>query len=582
MSMAATRRGNVLYKTAGTVIALAVVGGGLWFASARMGDLDASRSNDIVSVMVRDFDIQTTATGELEAREQVEIRNRLDTRATLTWIVDEGARVKRGDVLFELNSDSIEQQITEEESRVETARADLEAAENAYLIQVSDNDSRLRAAILEHELAELALKQWREGDFPKDLERLQADLESAIRNHRRLADKFVLSTELYEKDFKSKNDYDQEEIQLLEAESRVKQAELALQTYRDFQRPRDEKQRTSDVDEALAKVDRVRKQNEIELSSKNASRMNARRQLELREDRLAKLREQLSFCVVTAPNDGLVVYNSSTRQGRWNNDPPEPGTEISPNQVVLVLPDTSEMVASVRVHESLAGRLRPGQPANVKIEALGSRILPGTVDSIGVLAESGSWRDPNLREYTVRILLQPGDAAKELKPSMRAEATIILDQVDEALTVPVQSVFTEGRLRYVYKPVGPKFERSPIRLGRISEIHAEVVAGLAEGDRVLVRAPDTGEVLTRGWDIGRLEAVGFKLDESGQPIPSDQVTRGRRSSQAQPQAQPQVVAPSEPEAQQAIEAQDQAVHIQTAHTGDEAKAATDEQTSQGV
>lgn len=552
MSKAGKRRGGILTKVAGTLVALSLIGGGLWYASSRMGDLESVRGTDIVQASIRDFDIQTIATGELEAREQVEIRNRLDTRATLTSIVKEGTRVRRGEVLFVLNSESIEQQITEEESRVETARADLQAAENAYLIQVSDNESRLRAAILEHELAQLALEQWREGDFPKDLERFQADYESAKRNHRRLADKFVLSTELFEKDFKSKNDYDQEAIQLLEAESRVKQAELALQTYREFQRPRDEKQRTSDVDEALAKVERVRKQNEIELASKDASRRNARRQLELREDRLAKLREQLSFCVVVAPNDGLVVYNSSTRQGRWNNDPPEPGTEVSPNQVVLVLPDTSEMVASVRVHESLAGRLRPGQPANVKIEALGSRILPGTVDSIGVLAESGSWRDPNLREYTVRILLQPGDAAKELKPSMRAEATIILDQVDEALTVPVQSVFTNGQLRYVYKPVGPKFERVPVRLGRLSETHAEVVAGLTEGDRVLVRTPDAGEVLPRSWDPSRLEAVGFRLDESGQPVPSGQNSgRTRRSvqSQPQPQAQTPVEAQAQPEPQ---------------------------------
>ena len=535
MSKAQHRRGSALFKAAGTVVALAIVGGGLWYATSRVGDMDTGRSNDIMDVAIRDFDIQTIATGELEAREQVEIRNKLDTRAALTSIVKEGTRVKRGDVLFELNSDSIEEQITEEESRVETARADLEAAENAYLIQVSDNDSRLRAAILEHELAQLALNQWIEGDYPKELERLQADLDSAERNRARLAEKFVLSTELEAMGFKSKNDYDQELIQLREAESRAKQAELALQTYREFQRPRDEKQRTSDVDEALAKIERVQKQNQIELASKDASRKNARRQLELREERLAKLREQLSFCVVTAPNDGLVVYNSSTREGRWNNDPPEPGTEISPNQIVLVLPDTSEMVAAVRVHESLAGRLKPGQPANVKIEALGSRILPGSVDTIGVLAESGSWRDPNLREYTVRILLQPGEAAKELKPSMRAEATIVLDQVDEALTVPVQSVFTDGQLRYVYKPVGPKFERVPVRVGRLSETHAEVVAGLSAGDRVLVRTPDAGEVISRGWDSTALEAVGFKLNESGQPVPSGQASgRGRRSAQAQP------------------------------------------------
>ena len=537
MRLTQSRRGGVLVKAAGTIVALAVVGGGLWYASTQFAGADTVRASDLVAVSVQDFDVETIATGELEARQQVEIRNKLDSRATILTIAKEGTRVARGDVLFTLNGEAIEEQITEEESRVETARADLEAAENAYLIQLSDNESNLRAANLEQDLAELALQQWRDGDNPKELERLKAELDSAKRNYTRLSDKFKLSQELFEKDFKSKNDFDQEQIQLLEAESRVKQAELAFDTYKDYQRPRDEKQRTSDVEEAKAKVERVKKQNAIELASKDANRKNARRQLELREERLAKLREQLSYCEITAPNDGLVVYNSSTREGRWNDDPPEPGMEVSPNEVLIVLPDTTEMVASVRVHESLAGRLRPGQPAIVRIEALGSAALPGTVDSIGVLAESGSWRDPNLREYTVRILLQPGEYARQLKPSMRAEATIVLDQVDDALTIPVQSVFSDGRLRYVYEPSGTKYERTPIKLGRRSETQAEVLAGLSAGDRVLVRAPETGEVMRTAWDQAKLEAVGFTLDEKGQPVPAGQQGRQPRTAQAQPASQ---------------------------------------------
>lgn len=543
-----SRRGSLLVKLAGTVVVLAVAGGGVWYASEHFATNEAATTTDVIQASVRDFDIQTIATGELEARQQVEIRNKLDSRATLVSIIAEGTRVSKGDVLFTLNGESIEQQITEEESRVETARADLEAAENAYLIRVSDNESNLRAANLERELAELAFQQWRDGDDPKELERLQADLDSAKRTYTRLNNKFEQSTELYQRDFKSKNDYDQEQIQLLEAESRVKQAQLALDTYQDYQRPRDEKQKSSDVEEAKAKVERVRKQNAIELASKEANRKNARRQLELREDRLAKLREQLSFCEVRAPNDGLVVYNSSTRRGRWNDDPPEPGMELSPNEVVIVLPDTSEMVASVRVHESLAGRLVPGQGATVKIEALGSTILPGRVESIGVLAESGNWRDPNLREYTVRILLEPGDLATQLKPSMRAEATIVLDRVDEALTIPVQSVFSEGRLRYVYRPAGPRYERVPIQLGRRSETQAEVLAGLEAGDRVLIRSPEAGEVLSRSWDEAGLQAVGYRLDEDGQPVPErSRSGRPPRATQADTAATGNAVASADTE-----------------------------------
>jgi hypothetical protein len=119
---------------------------------------------------------------------------------------------------------------------------------------------------------------------------------------------------------------------------------------------------------------------------------------------------------------------------------------------------------------------------------------------------------------------------------MRAEATIVLDQVDDAVTIPVQSVFSQGRLQFVYKPSGTRFERTPIRLGRRSETQAEVLAGLAAGDRVLVRAPEPGEVIGQGWNKANLETVGFTLDESGQPVPAERTGRPARGGQEQPRS----------------------------------------------
>lgn len=70
--------------------------------------------------------------------------------------------------------------------------------------------------------------------------------------------------------------------------------------------------------------------------------------------------------------------------------PAADGAQVYPNELLIVLPDTSEMVASVQVHESLAGDVKPGMAATVKVDAVGGEIFQGTVDSIGVLAESGA------------------------------------------------------------------------------------------------------------------------------------------------------------------------------------------------
>ena len=199
-----------------------------------------------------------------------------------------------------------------------------------------------------------------------------------------------------------------------------------------------------------------------------------------------------------------------------------------PNELVMILPDTSEMVASVRVQESLAGRVRPGQQAMLKIDAAGGKVFVGRVDSIGILAETGGWRDPNLREYTVKIGMAT-EAEHGLKPSMRCEAELTLDQVGEALTIPVQAVFNDGAVNFVYTESGVRFKRVPVQLGRRSSKVAEIVKGLAEGQMVLVREPSAGEVLAQAWAKAELEAVGYSIGEDGQPVaPQGPGMRGGR------------------------------------------------------
>jgi hypothetical protein len=144
------------------------------------------------------------------------------------------------------------------------------------------------------------------------------------------------------------------------------------------------------------------------------------------------------------------------------------------------------------------------------------------VDSVGVLAEGGGWRDPNRREYTVRIALNHDPDDAPLKPSMRCEATIILGTVENSLVVPIQAVFTDEMVRFVYTPTpgrGNRFVRVPIGLGQRSDTFAHVTAGLEEGTRVLVRQPQPAEVVQAPWDEAQLKVAGFKLGDDGKPVP---------------------------------------------------------------
>lgn len=464
------------------------------------------------------FEITTVATGELESRNQLEIRNPIESRTTITFIVDEGTTVQKGDLLVKLNAEALETQIADQEIQVSSARADLDAAESEYEIQLKTNAADLQDAQLRLQLAELSLSQWEQGELVQRIQDNDLAVEEAQRQLARAEDRFEQTVQLHAQGFESADRLKEDEISLLRTRADLTKAELSRRIYHEFQRPKDEAQKRSDVDKARDELVRVQAQNEIRINTRRVVMENRRQQLNVRQTRLARTIEQFEASTIYAPAPGLVVYQTSVDRGRGGDNPLQVGTEVFPNQLLVILPDTSQMRASVRVHESLAGRIREGQQATIRIDAAAGLELPGRVTSIGVLAETGGWRDPNLREYRVNIFLDESarpQGSAQLRPSMRCEARITLGRVEDALTIPVQAVFNEGVLRYVHVREGQMFVRRPVNLGRRSDTHAEVTAGLNPGDRVLLRDPQPGEVLGRPWDATELASVGLRLDEQG-------------------------------------------------------------------
>ena len=480
------------------VLAAVVIGGVLMFGGGS-SSVSVQSAVDMHKVEQTTFDITVVANGELEAKNQTEIRSELESRSEIAELVDEGVRVKEGDLLVKLNSEQIENQIDERTLQVESSKSELISAENAYEIQLSDNESALSKAQLNLELAQIELKKWTEGDLVKKLQELNLAIENGQRRMEQAQEKFEDSKVLEPKGFVSADELREDEIKKVEAEAAFETAQLNLQVYETYERIKTEKKLTSDVDQARAELDRVQRKNASHLANAEAKRTNQRRKLAIHEEKLEELKLQLEACTILAPTDGLVVYGTSIGNGRGRmmfggDGPLQVGQEVHPNQLLIVLPDTSEMVAVVRVHESYAGRVKPGMAAVVRCDAAQGLTFTGTIASIGVLAESGGWRDPNLREYTVKIDLDEIEDESKLKPSMRAEAQIVLGNVNDVIAVPIQAVFQEGRSSYVYKPRGSKFERTEVKVGRRSSTFAQIVRGLDAGDTVLLREPTPGEV----------------------------------------------------------------------------------------
>ncbi len=466
-------------------------------------------ARDVHTVERSSFDMVLPVSGELAAQRQVEIRNKLETRAVITEIVPEGTRVTKGAVVVRLAQEEIIEKAKDAKDKVNTTNSAAVAAEQALAIKQGEKQSELDKADVTVKIAALALEGWMRGEVVNKRQQLQLGKETAGINLDRLNGRFEESAKLVEKGYIARDEFEKDRIAMIEADAKVKQAALDLEVYEKYQYFQDEAKKNSDLEQARAERSRVEEKFNAELVKAKADLESASFQLQSAKDRLLSLETQVVNTTLTAPIDGLVVYATSidsSNGGRGGGDaqPPQVGTELKPNELVILLPDTSHMVANLKVSEALSGRIKAGQRVTVFSDAMPNQPIAGAVTGVSVLAASGGWRDPNRREYTVKSGLE-ADPALGLKPAMRCKAEILLGRVEETINVPVQAIFRQGPVAFVYVVASGGFAQQQVQLGRSSELQIEVTKGVDAGDQVLLREPKAFEV------VSKLDASVFEV-----------------------------------------------------------------------
>lgn len=446
-----------------------------------------------------DFDMIIPVSGELAALRQVEVRNLLEGRSVITEIVPEGRRVQKGDVLVKFASEESADKIKDMQDKLKTAQTEAVSNEQALAIKQNERASEIEKAQLQVKLAQLALDGWTNGELVSKRQQLATALEAATIDAERQRKRFGESDALVTKGFISRDEYEKDRIGLIQADAKAKQSTLDIEVYEKFQRPQDEAKKGSDLDQATAERVRTEQKKNSEIVKAQSDLESAQFRSKTALERLTQGQRQLENTTIKSPADGLVVYASSLESGGWgrsDGSPPAVGTELRPNELVMIIPDTSQMVAYLKVSEALSGRIKPDQEVTIFGDANPTIPIRGTVMNVSVLAESGGWRDPNRRDYKVRVLLDEVDSLA-LKPSMRCKASILLGRAVDVLSIPVQAVFRQGAASFVYVPDGDGFSQRLVVLGRSSEMDIEVLSGLDAGNQVLLREPSLDEIVAR-------------------------------------------------------------------------------------
>ena len=157
-----------------------------------------------------------------------------------------------------------------------------------------------------------------------------------------------------------------------------------------------------------------------------------------------------------------------------------PNMYVQPESKLYSVADLSTVWVYAQVFQTDIGRIKPGNPARVTVDAYPGKTFTGRVDSI--LPQV----DMNTR--TVRVRLVFANPGLLLKPGMFVNVTL-KSPAGKRLTIPAPSIFHSGTRNLVFiNKGGGNFEPREVELGSRVGDDSVVLKGLKEGESLVTSA----------------------------------------------------------------------------------------------
>ncbi len=412
----------------------------------------AGADDGMVATVTRgELTARLTSTGTLKPIQSITYRSPIPGRdIEIRDLAPEGSRVDAGDLLVRLDTTDLEVELARVRQEHRQAQMDLQVAEGEW------------------DEAGAEVKAVTEGEGVLTVEEARSALQRAQKKAERLRQEYEHLKPLLDKGFITRDELARTEDQLEEAEE-----ELVLS------------RRRTDIVVQLSHP-REQKRAALALAQKTAQLGHARTREAESDLRLNTLVRLIDGCTIRARSPGLVVYdeNMSANPRRKLRI----GDRVFATQGIVTIPEVNRMMVEASVGETEVHRVRSGQIAEVRVEAFPDLRLTGKVSRVGTLASASPTRPFDDKRFDLIIALDPTPA--ELRPEMSIRADVVIGTRTGVLMVPVTAIFNNQGAHVAYVVGATSIEARPVDLGESNDRMVEIVAGLREGDRVSLTAPD--------------------------------------------------------------------------------------------
>ncbi|UCD50609.1 MAG: HlyD family efflux transporter periplasmic adaptor subunit [Phycisphaerales bacterium] len=574
---------------------LILVAAGLGWGAMKMAKPTTSTADQGGTFTVRRGDLIVTVTegGSIRAHKSIQYKCQVERRGgevTILNIVPGGTYitqedVDQGKILVKLDSSALEENLTQEEMELSGDKQNATAEKEAYDIQVIRNESNIaqgkldvRFALIDlqrylgAELADRLVKDVNEAvdlaqhvaPFVKEVisdpnlldgtaagKQMKTSQDNIVQANASLATaqaRLAGTERLHDANYVSDLDLQGDQLSVINSRFSKEDAEVDLNLFLRYDLAKEIETLLSNYIEMGRELERTYAQCRSELAQADARLSNAQQRYQQQSERVNELKEQIEYCTIRARAPGLVIYGSGdsgdafrAMRGRGGGGGMiAEGEVVYEGQTIISMPDTAEMVADISVHETEVDKIRPGQPAEIVMDAFPDRILQGEVLEVAPLPDQQrGFLNPDLKVYKTQVSI---DGTHDfLKTRMSCKVTVLVRELPDVIQVPIQVVANRrGRkVCYVVTPNGPA-ERE-VQTGAFNDTFVQITEGLEAGETVLLNPPlftEAGSSTMGGPDRERFGGRSASTEETG-ATPGDgnagpaQGRRGQRSGRGQ-------------------------------------------------
>lgn len=490
---------------------------------------NSSSNIELYSVKRGDLNICVVENGSIKPVKSVTIKapRLTEYQVSIVTIVPEGTYITPEDVnnmvLVELDASNSREQLPQREIDVASAEASFAEAKENYDIRLKQNESDITAAELKAKFArmdiqkylgqeasekvletasleslsdidiDLLLKEIEDSnslceasqkmlDLTSSITIVEADMEEAKTNLKG-------TQKLFNHQYASQSDLNKAKLQVKRQEINKEKNEISLALFKKFEFPKQVEQLLSNYLEAKLALERTESSARSQFAQVKARLASADSSLKTRQKRLETTKEQIESCTIRAPSPGQVVYYSSME--RYVRYPIEQGAQVSRGRPMIVIPDTTQLKVEIKVQETWINKIDVNQPAKITTTAFPDKVFTGKVLRKAPMADSQSYSlMADVKVYTTDVSI---DGTHDyLRTGMTAKVEILIDELEDVLYVPIQSVVTEEdddekKVCYVSTDKGP--QRREVEIGLFNDDFVEIKNGLEEGEKVLLNPP---------------------------------------------------------------------------------------------